>query len=235
MAFLFPRYSTESGYEPTELVDIEPLMTQQPFENRGLAANFDLCDVVPTTPEISNDGSYPDEDVTVPEVKNEASAVLPESLTVEELREELKLRQERSGGTKKVLLRRLHRHLKGMRFQRLSSRAVKRKRPHTRKQPVKADFDKVEDFCLAWGKWRHVRDSNNDSVKRSRDQKRKKKVEQINACDSLEKENLALERYHWSLRGEISFLVKALTHPEQLTTPEQQRLYTALKEVSKEG
>lgn len=111
---------------------------------------------------------------TVPTLTNQdlpAGLITPEfdiaALTVDELREEMNRRGLNASGSKAALCERLTEAIKNGQTvpARLTTPIVKKKRPHTRKEPVREDYQTEEQFQQAWEKWRQARNNNNQSVR----------------------------------------------------------------------
>lgn len=170
-------------------------------------------------------------------------------LTVEELRAELRSRRAAATGRKAELQGRLRRLLKrrgaspvgARRTRPTATRAApragnaarkgsgapcpKRKRPHTRKEPGREDFASLEEYEAAWSRWREVRDNNNQSVKRSREVQRQRRLAQQEERAARERENDDLERRLWGMKKQVAFLARAVATPCQLTDEDWERLY----------
>lgn len=118
----------------------------------------------------SSEGTLPDSKPLLFNTKVPAGLITPEfdiaCLTVEELREEMNKRRLNAIGSKNQLCERLSEAIQNGETppQRFTTPVVKKKRPHTRKEPVPEDFSSYEEFLNVWNRWREARDNNNKSV-----------------------------------------------------------------------
>ena len=134
----------------------------------------------------------------VPELSNTdlpAGLITPEfdiaALTVEELREEMAMRNLTATGSKAALCDRLTAAIQQGRTPpgRLTTPIIKKKRPHTRKEPKREDYASQEEFEEAYTKWRQARDNNNLSVKKSRENQRMQREKHERICREREEQN----------------------------------------------
>eukprot|EP00049_Salpingoeca_infusionum_P025665 m.21073 g.21073 ORF g.21073 m.21073 type:complete len:177 (+) comp8239_c0_seq2:577-1107(+) len=155
---------------------------------------------------------------------------VPSKLTVDELREELKLRALPTGGAKPGLIKRLEEALVApdavtyRLSQAVASAPRPKKRSSNKKKPVRSEYATQEEFDVAWEKWRQCRDHNNESVKRSRIMAKKKREEQERLYKDREQQNAQLEAIVSQMRTEVSFLNKVLKTPELLDHQELKQL-----------
>lgn len=174
----------------------------------------------------SSAGSEISEDKRKRKVKGEGSPTRqsfdPQKMTVEELRDELRLRDQPTHGLKPVLVDRLLEIMAqpGVPQHRLANGSQKRRRLNNKKEPTRDEFDTEEEFQLEWTKWRESRDNNNESVKRSRQMAKSKRGEQERLHHEREAENIRLESMVGQMKEEVKFLNKVLKTPEQLTPAE---------------
>lgn len=149
-----------------------------------------------------------------------------EKLTVDELREELKLRNLPTSGTRATLSQRLMDAVEenpSIPLERLNTQQPKkRKRNNNKREPLRAEFATEELYEEAWGKWRDTRDNNNESVKRSRENAKVKRGDHERQCEERERENEQLTVEVGLLRQQVNCLNKVLEAPETLTIDEQQ-------------
>eukprot|EP00050_Salpingoeca_kvevrii_P005725 m.285296 g.285296 ORF g.285296 m.285296 type:complete len:279 (+) comp11354_c0_seq1:1062-1898(+) len=150
----------------------------------------------------------------------------PAALTVDELRDECRKRRLSAKGPKHDLCARILESISNGETspRRLSNPSKKRKRPHTRKQPARSDYASEAEYEAAWERWRLVRDSNNDSVHKSRDRERRIREQQKEQTRQLERENSMLESQYASLRDVVQFMSRAIRDPFSLTMPDRERL-----------
>lgn len=157
------------------------------------------------------------------------------ALTVDELREELRLRGLATSGPRAALTTRLLDAIKEneeLSLERLSSQPVKkRKRNNNKREPTRDEFDSEEQYQEAWTKWRGTRDNNNESVKRSRENAKMKRKDHEELCVQRESENQELLKEVLNLRQQVSCLNKVLEAPDSLTTHEQQMVRDILDPV----
>lgn len=153
---------------------------------------------------------------------------VPNKLTVEELRDELRERNLSTSGLKPVLIERLTQSLQedGANPYRMAlGGSERRKRRITnKKEPRRDEFPSEEEFQLAWTRWRESRDNNNESVKRSRQLAKQKRDEQERLHREREQQNAQLERLVAQMRNEVVFLNKVLKTPELLDAQELAQL-----------
>eukprot|EP00047_Mylnosiga_fluctuans_P001913 m.222395 g.222395 ORF g.222395 m.222395 type:complete len:334 (-) comp10753_c0_seq1:170-1171(-) len=157
-----------------------------------------------------------------------------EKLTVDDLREELRLRGLATSGSKAVLLERLEEAVatrNDIALNRLAN-VKKRKRNNNKREPLREDFDSDEAYQEAWAKWRDTRDNNNESVKRSREHARQRKFDHEQLCQEREQENKLLVEEVQLLRQQVSCLSKVLQQPEALTADEQMVVRNLLDPVA---
>eukprot|EP00048_Salpingoeca_helianthica_P000254 m.40372 g.40372 ORF g.40372 m.40372 type:complete len:201 (-) comp10311_c1_seq2:118-720(-) len=149
----------------------------------------------------------------------------PNKLTVEELRDELRARSLNTVGLKSALVERLAASISGpggIPYLMCDNRQLKR--PAYKKEPQREDFGSEEEFNLAWIKWRETRDSNNESVKRSRICAKLKKIDHEHLLKERDEEHSQLNQMLERLKDEAAFLNKVLSMPEQLDATERDRL-----------
>lgn len=149
-----------------------------------------------------------------------------EKLTVDELREELKLRNLPTSGTRATLSQRLMAAIEenpSISLERMNTQQPKkRKRNNNKREPFRAEFASEELYEEAWHKWRDTRDNNNESVKRSRENAKVKRGDHERQCEERERENEQLTVQVSMLRQQVNCLNKVLEAPESLTLDEQQ-------------
>jgi len=157
-----------------------------------------------------------------------------EKLTVDDLREELRLRGLATSGSKAILLERLEEAVatrSDIALNRLAN-VKKRKRNNNKREPLREDFDSDEAYQEAWTKWRDTRDNNNESVKRSREHARQRKSDHEQLCQEREQENKLLVEEVQLLRQQVSCLSKVLQQPEALSADEQMVVRNLLDPVA---
>ncbi|EGD76206.1 hypothetical protein PTSG_00911 [Salpingoeca rosetta] len=158
---------------------------------------------------------------------NDKILCVPNKLTVEELRDELRARDLSTTGLKPVLVERLTKALQvdGASPYRLALTADKRRRrPTNKKEPKRDEYASEQEFQLAWTRWRESRDNNNESVKRSRQLAKQKRDEQERIHREREQQNAQLEKLVSQMRNEVVFLNKVLKTPELLDAQELAQL-----------
>ena len=98
------------------------------------------------------------------------------------------------------------------------SRAAKRKfsRSHTRKEPSSKEYATDEDYHQAWQTWRELRDTNNDAVTRSRENK--KRLLSMGCCQPR---CLRLSACMASTERKLAIMIKAARSPAALSAAEQ--------------
>eukprot|EP00051_Salpingoeca_urceolata_P026890 m.479162 g.479162 ORF g.479162 m.479162 type:complete len:596 (+) comp21349_c0_seq1:547-2334(+) len=111
-----------------------------------------------------------------------------------------------------------------------SSAPRKRRTQRSRKEPERVMFATDEEFDAAWQRWRQSRDSNNESVHRSRELLRKQRAETAQLKAKRERDNRRLEAEAASLQQTLSLLVKATQDPHSLQPDEVQRLRETMKQ-----
>lgn len=99
----------------------------------------------------------------------------------------------------------------------------KRKRQMNKREPERSEFGSEAEFAEAWEKWRQIRDQNNESVKRSRENSRAKKLEHDRLCEERERENSELTSQVQKLREQVTFLTKVL-QTEHLSEEDEERV-----------
>eukprot|EP00054_Salpingoeca_dolichothecata_P016698 m.98487 g.98487 ORF g.98487 m.98487 type:complete len:236 (-) comp22105_c4_seq2:886-1593(-) len=150
----------------------------------------------------------------------------PSMLNMDELKTELRLRNCVISGNKATLVARLQDAIaNGNQPYRLTTR--KRKRLN-KKEPQPEDFATAAEYKDAWTRWRDARNNNNQSVKKSRDASRRRRLENELLCEEQERQNEELEQRVDELRDEMSFLLKALRTPDALTAEERSRMRSLL-------
>jgi len=86
-----------------------------------------------------------------------------------------------------------------------------------KREPELNEYGSKAEFDEAWEKWRQTRDQNNESVKRSRENSRAKKIEHDKLCEERERENSELTVQVQKLREQVTVLTKvrrsSLFHP----------------------
>jgi hypothetical protein len=155
----------------------------------------------PQNPEDSNESSassIASDDKKKRKIKSESPSRQtfdPQKMTVEELRDELRHRDQPTHGLKPVLVDRILEMLAipGAPQYRLALGQQKRRRINNKKEPARDEFETEEEFKLEWTKWRESRDNNNESVKRSRLMAKNKRSEQERLHHEREAENIRLE------------------------------------------
>lgn len=98
-----------------------------------------------------------------------------------------------------------------------------------KREPVQADFKTQRDYEAAWEQWRRIRDNNNNSVKKSRNQSKAKKDEHEAICEQKTKENAILEKLVKQLREEVTLLTRMLRNPSALDETERSLLSSLLQ------
>eukprot|EP00051_Salpingoeca_urceolata_P006930 m.91761 g.91761 ORF g.91761 m.91761 type:complete len:137 (-) comp15050_c0_seq1:73-483(-) len=111
-----------------------------------------------------------------------------------------------------------------------------RKRKTTgKREPKRAEFKTEAEYSKAWQRWRETRDSNNESVKRSRQAAKEKRLEHERLYQQRKQENTQLEALVTELKGEVTFLSKVLKNPESLDADERRRLQQLVQEANGNG
>jgi heterogeneous nuclear ribonucleoprotein U-like protein 1 len=183
--------------------------------------------------------------------------LVPSKLSVDELREELRARGLQTSGLKPALLERLQEALAapGAAQTRLAlagaggteSSDGEREKKHRgggggggsgrgshKKEPQREEFPDQESYEAAWARWRDARDSNNASVKRSRELAKKKRSEQERLHQEREQQNAELEKLVFAMKEEVrsvetvnteqSKSAARLQQPESLCREEEEGL-----------
>lgn len=83
-----------------------------------------------------------------------------------------------------------------------------RKKANHRKEPLREEFPSEDAYMDAWQRWRDIRNNNNESVKKSRENSRAKKMEHDRLCRDREAENARLTREVARLREDVAFLTR---------------------------
>lgn len=107
-------------------------------------------------------------------------------------------------------------------------KASKRKRT----EPKRTEFTSDEAYLAAWTKWRHTRDSNNVSVKRSREKAKEKASLTEELKTQHEREVKRLECEVQDMRESLSLVLKALARPQSLTESQQTQVKKLLLQSS---
>ena len=87
-----------------------------------------------------------------------------------------------------------------------AARGSTKKMMSNRKEPTADEYANDAEFSEAWTQWREARDSNNDSVKKSREASRAKKEQQEQLIISCDEENAALSQEVMELREGVAFI-----------------------------
>jgi len=150
-------------------------------------------------------------------------------MVVDDLKQECRLRQLPTSGTKAILITRLREAVaqdESISTERLSTNSQRKKRVSNKKEPQRSDFASDEEYKEAWHKWREIRDHNNDSVKRSRQAAKQRKQQHEKLCKQRQAENKQLSNEVASLRNEIELLRQVLASPDEVEQDTKQRLQT---------
>lgn len=175
-----------------------------------------LAEVRPSMPAAAVKNPPPGEEEDGPIVMPGSKRVLEfetEDMYVDDLREECSLRGLPTSGAKAVVIKRLQDACAArpeLSRKRLTWHTRKRKRQMNKREPERSEYATEEEFTDAWEKWRQTRDQNNESVKRSRENSRAKKLEHDRLCQERERENAELSKQVQNLRDQVSFLTKVL-------------------------
>eukprot|EP00730_Choanoeca_flexa_P020181 TRINITY_DN9869_c0_g1_i1.p1 TRINITY_DN9869_c0_g1~~TRINITY_DN9869_c0_g1_i1.p1 ORF type:complete len:299 (+),score=67.18 TRINITY_DN9869_c0_g1_i1:102-998(+) len=156
----------------------------------------------------------------------------PEDMLVEDLRQECRLRNLATSGPKNVLIKRLRSAVTqdaSLPTHRMTDGNKRRKRLMNKREPQRDEFATEEEYQEQWQKWREVRDHNNESVKRSRENARFRKAQHEKQVQQRERENSELATEVSQLREQVAFLTKVLKDPEQLSSAEQQAMKDLVK------
>lgn len=100
---------------------------------------------------------------------------------------------------------------------------------NSKREPQRDEFDSDEAYRLAFVAWKETRESNNQSVKRSRENAKLRKAQHEELCRAREKENLELENQLGALQEEVNLLGRVLQAPQSLSLPEIARLKAVLE------
>lgn len=221
---LFVPFSTKQGQQADPTPDPFTLpLTCEPLDNSSAS------DYLASSPEFC--ASSPASVLTTEEPELIQPAFNVSALTVDELRDECRRRQLDAGGCKALLVERITTSINHgeTKPRRISSPSKKRKRPHTRKEPERHEYSSQAQFDAAWKRWRNVRNSNNESVKKSRERERAKRREKEELCKKLEAENEDLERLAEQARDTMAFLSDAVSNPFALAEADFTRLQAILR------
>ena len=143
----------------------------------------------------------------------------PAVLTVQQLREELRARNQTTCGHKPELVARLENELaKPAALQTAMSSLRRYKRPQSKREPQRHEFDTEMEFVDAWTRWREWRDDNNRSVKRSRERKRMQDRRESKQAAVQERENSLLEKTVVELKRQVALLKRGLRSPATLSS-----------------
>eukprot|EP00045_Choanoeca_perplexa_P004580 m.39217 g.39217 ORF g.39217 m.39217 type:complete len:297 (+) comp12649_c0_seq1:132-1022(+) len=151
----------------------------------------------------------------------------PEDMLVEDLRQECRLRSLATSGPKNVLIKRLRSAVTqdpSLPLHQMTESNKRRKRLMNKREPQRDEFASEEEFQDNWQRWRAVRDHNNESVKRSRENARHRKAQHEQQVQARERENSELADEVSQLRDQVTFLTKVLKDPAQLSADEQQAM-----------
>eukprot|EP00047_Mylnosiga_fluctuans_P011351 m.20840 g.20840 ORF g.20840 m.20840 type:complete len:260 (+) comp3566_c0_seq1:119-898(+) len=152
-------------------------------------------------------------------------------LTVEALRNELRARGLNTVGLKSVLVQRLVDATGSAETPQLMCKDdTPRRRTVLRKMPSRDEFATEEEYQLEWTRWREARDTNNESVKRSRSSQKKNEKTFDQLLQQRKEECDALAALLSQLQDEAKFLRKILSSPDphNLEPVERDRLMSVL-------
>lgn len=146
----------------------------------------------------------------------------PTALTVQQLREELRSRGLTTNGHKPELVARLKTALAKPAAQQTAMSTLRRyKRPKSKREPRREEYDTPEAFHGAWTRWREWRDDNNRSVKRSRERKKMQDRRETKQAAAQEHENSALEKTVAELKRQVALLTRGIGAPASLSAHER--------------
>lgn len=102
---------------------------------------------------------------------------------------------------------------------RFTHSSKRRKRPLSKREPLRDEYSDEEDFQHAWGKWREDRDHNNKSVRLSREKAKVRRMqgEQASKNKAKSKHGESLQDKLIRTQKELRLLVQMVKEPDALT------------------
>eukprot|EP00055_Hartaetosiga_balthica_P016201 m.100899 g.100899 ORF g.100899 m.100899 type:complete len:272 (-) comp9053_c1_seq1:2310-3125(-) len=159
----------------------------------------------------------------------------PSELLVEELKVECKRRNLKHSGNKTILIKTLLQGIKkdpSLPLSRLSKPKEPEKKSTNKREPTRDGYATKAEFERAWNAWREQRDHNNESVKKSREMRKKREKEHETQCHQREHQNRELAKEVNNLKKEIMFLTKSLKEPGNMTVEEQTKMDSLMARIN---